>query len=259
MRGPEKIMCGRFSLTASPQEVADALGIEDVGDFPPRYNIAPTQPILVAVIGPAGNRVALLVRWGLVPSWVKEPKEFTLLINARSETAAEKPAFRSAMRHRRVLIPASGFYEWKRPEDPKGKKQAYWIRPAGGGMVTFGGLMETWHSADGSEIDSGAILTTAANARISDIHDRMPVVIRPKDHERWLDCKTLEPRDIADLLKPVDDDFFESIPVGDKVNKVANSGPEIQLPLHGAERPPVISKGTEPKTKPAGNGQMDLL
>lgn len=252
-------MCGRFSLTASPQEVAEALGLEDVGVFPPRYNIAPTQPILVAIIGPAGEKMALLVRWGLVPSWVKDPKEFTLLINARSETAAVKPAFRSAMRHRRVLIPASGFYEWKRPEDPKGKKQAYWIRPAAGGMVTFGGLMETWHSADGSEIDSGAILTTSANSAIGTIHDRMPVVIRPQDHDRWLDCKTQEPREVADLLKPFDDDFFEAIPVGDQVNKVSNSGPEIQQPLHSPEKQPAVAKRIEPKRNPAGKGQMDLF
>jgi putative SOS response-associated peptidase YedK len=256
-------MCGRFSLTASPQEVAEALGIEDAGEFPPRYNIAPTQPILVAVNGPAGGRVAVLVRWGLVPSWVKEPKEFTLLINARSETAAQKPAFRAAMRHRRVLVPASGFYEWKRPEDPKAKKQAYWIRPAGGGVVTFGGLMETWHSADGSEIDSGAILTTAANSSIGAIHDRMPVVIRLQDHDRWLDCKGQEPRDVAHLMQPVTDDFFEAIPVGDKVNKVANSGPDIQERIHAAAPLPAIAT---PAKKPgssspgsSGGGQLNLL
>ena len=246
-------MCGRFSLTASPQEVAEALGLDELEGFPPRYNIAPTQPILVAVNGPAGNRVGVLVRWGLVPSWVKEPREFTLLLNARSETAAQKPAFRNAMRHRRVLVPASGFYEWKRPADPKDKKQAYWIRPAGGGVVTFGGLMETWHSADGSEIDSGCILTTGSNGLIGEIHDRMPVVIKPQDRERWLDCKTQEPRDIAPLLEPVEDEFFEAVPVGELVNKVANSGPEVQQKV---ESVPVMRAA---KTKPAAAGQLDLF
>ncbi len=245
-------MCGRFSLTASPQEVADALGLETLEAFPPRYNIAPTQPVLVAVNGPGGNRVGVLVRWGLVPGWVKDPGEFTLLLNARSETAAQKPSFRNAMRHRRVLIPASGFYEWKRPEDPKAAKQAYWIRPASGGVVTFGGLMETWHSADGSEIDSGAILTTSANTLIGAIHDRMPVVIEPADHARWLDCKSQEPRDVADLMLPAREEFFEAIPVGDKVNKVANSGPEIQMPEAGK---PVLQTRSPRKSA----GQLDLF
>lgn len=247
-------MCGRFSLTASPQEVAEALGLEELEGFPPRYNIAPTQPILVALNGPAGKRIGMLVRWGLVPSWVKEPRDFTLLLNARCETAAQKPAFRNAMRHRRVLIPASGFYEWKRPANPKAKKQAYWIRPPDGGVITFGGLMETWHSADGSEIDSGCILTTRSNGLVGEIHDRMPVVIKPEDRERWLDCKTQEPRDIAPLLEPVQDEFFEAVPVGDAVNKVANAGPDVQQRTDAA---PVIRAG---KPKPAYSaGQLDLF
>lgn len=249
-------MCGRFSLTASPEEVAAVLGLDELDSFPPRYNIAPTQPVLMCVTGPAGNRTGVLVRWGLVPSWVKDPREFTLLLNARSETAAEKPAFRAAMRHRRTLVPASGFYEWRRPEGPKGPKQAFWIRPAGGGVVTFGGLMETWHSADGSEIDSGAILTTSANAQIGQIHDRMPVVIRPQDHARWLDCVNFEPRDMADLLAPVEDGFFEAIPVGDRVNRVANSGPDVQEPAG----PPLPARpaGSKPGPEPAP-GQLDLF
>lgn len=246
-------MCGRFSLTASPQEVAAVLGLDELESFPPRYNIAPTQPVLMCVTGPAGGRVGVLVRWGLVPSWVKDPRQFTLLLNARAETAAEKPAFRAAMRHRRALVPASGFYEWRRPEGPKGPKQAFWIRPADGGLVTFGGLMETWHSADGSEIDSGAILTTSANALIGQIHDRMPVVIRPQDHARWLDCVNFEPREMADLLAPVEEEFFEAIPVGDRVNRVANSGPDVQEP----QGPPL--KAAARKAGAKDPGQLDLF
>jgi putative SOS response-associated peptidase YedK len=250
----ETNMCGRFSLTATPQEVAESLGLYELEGFPPRYNIAPTQPVLVAVNGPAGNRTGVLVRWGLVPAWVKEPRDFTLLLNARCETASEKPAFRNAMRHRRVLVPASGFYEWKRHADPKAKKQAYWIRPANGGIVTFGGLMETWHSADGSEIDSGAILTTGSNASIGAIHDRMPVVIKPQDRERWLDCKTQEPRQVADLLKPVEDGYFEAIPVGDLVNKVDNAGPEIQRRVEAVPAAEVKVAHAKP-----GDAQLDLF
>jgi putative SOS response-associated peptidase YedK len=223
-------MCGRFTLTASPEEIAELLGLDDLDPFPPRYNIAPTQPILNIARGPTGDRCALLVRWGLVPAWVKDPSSFSLLINARSETAAEKPAFRNAMRHRRVLIPASGFFEWHRPADKKARRQPYYIRPRDGGVVTFGGLMETWHAPDGSEIDTGCILTTSANRSIAGIHDRMPVVILPEDHERWLDCLNQEPRHVADLMVPAAEDYFDAIAISDKVNKTANSGPDILEP-----------------------------
>jgi len=228
-------MCGRFSLTATPEEVAELLGLDALEAFPPRYNIAPTQPVLMANINAANKRVATLVRWGLVPAWVKEPKEFSLLINARCETAAIKPSFKNAMRHRRTLIPASGFYEWKRSGD---KKQAYWVRPANGNIVMFGGLMETWAGADGSEIDSGCILTTASNSQLAKIHHRMPVIIKPEDFERWLDCKTREPRDVADLTAPVEDGYFEAIAVSDLVNKVANSGPEVQKEMPESDNNP---------------------
>jgi putative SOS response-associated peptidase YedK len=226
-------MCGRFALNATPEEVEALLAVMELEDFPPRYNIAPTQPVLLAMAGPRRDpgsnlpdRKALLVRWGLIPGWAKDPKDVPLLINARSETAAEKPAFRAAMRHRRALMPASGFYEWKR--EGKVTKQAYWIRPRGGGVIAFGALMETFHDANGSEVDTGAILTTAANAGIAAIHDRMPVVIRREDFARWLDCVKQEPRDVADLMRPVEPEFFEAIPVSNLVNKVANTGPEIQ-------------------------------
>ena len=222
-------MCGRFALDASWDEILkhfDAVASAQAMEMPPRLNIAPTQPI-VAVTNGVNGREALLVRWGLIPTWVKEPKDFTTLINARSETATTKPSFKTAMRHRRALIPASGFYEWKR--FGKGQKsQPYWVRPKGGGMVAFGGLVETYAHSNGSEMDTGCIMTTAANETFADIHHRLPLVVKPEDFERWLDCKTQEPRDVADLLKPVEDDYFEAIPVGDAVNKVANAGRDIQ-------------------------------
>jgi putative SOS response-associated peptidase YedK len=254
-------MCGRFSLTATPQEVAELFGIDgigqEVGSFPPRYNIAPTQPILMIRTDEAGKRAPVLVRWGLIPSWVKDPAEFTLLVNARSETAATKPSFRNAMRHRRTLVPASGFYEWRRPQDRKARKQAYWIRPRGGGLIAFAGLMETWSGKDGSEIDTGLILTTAANEAIGAIHDRMPVVIAPENFARWLDCASQEPRDVADLLSPVDNDFFEAVPVSDRVNKVANSGPDVQL---REETPADEPQPAKPRAKAApAAGQRDLF
>jgi putative SOS response-associated peptidase YedK len=185
---------------------------------------------------------------------VKNPKEFPLLINARAETAIGKASFRAAMRHRRVLVPASGFYEWHRPsKEEGGKAQAYWIRPRRGGIVAFAGLMETWSSADGSEVDTGAILTSGANRMMSSIHDRMPVVIAQEDFARWLDCKTQEPRDVADLLRPVQEDFFEAIPVSDRVNKVANMGADLLEPV--AVEPPT----KPPKKRDPDDGQLSLL
>lgn len=226
-------MCGRFALTATPDQTAAFLGLAELEEFPARYNIAPTQPVLMALAGPLGmpgsnlpDRQPMLVRWGLIPAWVKDTREFPLLINARSESAAQKASFKTAMRHRRALVPASGFYEWRQAGGRKG--QPYWIRPRRGGLVAFAGLIETYAEPGGSEMDTGAIMTTAANAALSHIHDRMPVVIGEQDFARWLDCRTQEPRDVADLLRPIEPDFFEAIPVSDLVNKVANTGPEIQ-------------------------------
>ena len=232
-------MCGRFALLQTPQDLADWFDLDAVEPFPPRYNIAPTQPILMVANGPAGRRQAILVRWGLVPAWVKEPGDFTLLLNARSESVAEKPSFRNAMRHRRTLVPASGFYEWHRPADKSAPKQAYWVKPAAGNppIVAFGGLMETWIGANGSEIDTGCILTVQSNDQIGNIHHRMPVVIKPQDFDRWLDCKTQEPRHVADLMQPVEDGFFEAIAVSDKVNKVANADPDILEPVEERAKP----------------------
>ncbi len=229
-------MCGRFALTATPEELLELFGLLKVDDFPARFNIAPMQPILVVVASersePGNNlpeRKALLARWGFMPGWVKDPRSFPLLINARAETAADKAAFRAAMRHRRILVPASGFYEWHRPpKGSRGASQAHWVRPKRGGLVAFAGLMETWSSADGSEADTAAILTIGANKAIGHVHDRMPVVIQPEDFTRWLDCRTQEPRDIADLMVPAPEELFEAIPVSDRVNKAANMGPELQ-------------------------------
>lgn len=257
-------MCGRFALTAPPGEVAEFLGLLETEGFPARFNIAPTQPILVAISSdrqkPGSNlpeRRALLVRWGFTPSWVKDPRDFPLLINARSETAMEKASFKAAMRHRRILIPASGFYEWHRPPKESGApSQAYWMRPRDGGIVAFAGLMETWASAGGSEVDTGAILTTRANADMASIHDRMPVTIKPEDFGRWLDCRTLEPRDVAGLMAPAGDGTFEAIAVSDLVNTVANTGPDVQKPVPIA----TVRQAKEQKTRRGpGNGQMSLF
>ncbi|CAD7043916.1 SOS response-associated peptidase [Pseudorhizobium endolithicum] len=251
-------MCGRYALTATSKEVLDFLGVIDIDDFPARYNIAPTQPVLVVAAEehhrPGSNlprRRALLARWGFLPGWVKDVRDFPLLINARAETAPEKASFRGAMRHRRVLVPASGFYEWRRPAKETGlPAQPYWIRSRKGGLVAFGGLMETYASADGSEMDTAAILTTRANATLRGIHDRMPVVIPPQEFSRWLDCRTQEPREVADLLQPAPEELFEAVPVSNLVNRVANMGPELQKPI-------ILAEPQDPPPKAAA--QMSLF
>ena len=232
-------MCGRFALDATAAQLAELFALAELDDFPSRFNIAPTQPVLAILNGPARDigsnlpqRIALLVRWGLIPGWTKDPRALPLLFNARSETAAEKASFKAAFRHRRALIPATGFYEWRR--DGGGKRsQPFYVKPRRGGVIAFAGLVETYLEPGGSEIDTGAILTIRATGEIAQIHDRMPVVIREEDFARWLDCTTREPRDVADLLEPVEPDFFEAVPVSDKVNKVDNMGPEVQAPVAG--------------------------
>jgi putative SOS response-associated peptidase YedK len=253
-------MCGRFTLMATWEEVVAYMSLLDVESFPPRYNIAPTQPILLVMADeprePGSNLPelkAVLVRWGLIPAWAKDPKSLPLLINARSETAAERNTFKAAMRHRRALVPASGFFEWKKVGN---RKQPFFLRPKGGGLVAFAGLMETYLDPNGSEIDTGAILTTNASPEIADIHDRMPVVIKPEDFPRWLDCRSNEPKDVADLLQPPEQGMFEAIAISDLVNKVANTGPEILQPVASDA---LQARPTKSDTKPTEDAQLSLL
>jgi len=258
-------MCGRIAVLASPDATSAFLGLDDLESFPPRYNVAPTQPILVVTSGPQrppgsnmSDRMALLARWGLIPAWTKNPADMPLLINARSETAIEKASFKTAMRHRRALIPVSGFYEWKKL--PGNRRQPFWLRPRKGGLVALAGLVETYSEPGGSEIDTAAILTTGASADIMHIHDRMPVVIQPEDFARWLDCRSQEPRHVAHLMRPAQPDFFEQIPVSELVNKVANTGPEIQARVEPLpEAAPERAVKPKPEKPKPDDGQMTLF
>ena len=217
-------MCGRFALTDAPEEVAALFGYLDAEPFPPRYNIAPTQPIAIVREEHHARRFAL-ARWGLVPSWVEDPKRFSLLINARTEGILDKPAFGAAMKYRRCLVPASGFYEWRR----QGKsKQPFWVKPERGGVIAFAGLWETWSDREGGEIDSACIVTTSANATVAPIHARMPVVIAPENFDLWL---TAEADEANTLLKPAPDDLFKAIPVSDRVNKADADDPGLIEPV----------------------------
>jgi len=254
-------MCGRFSLIHTPGEFEQYFGVLGVEAFPPRYNIAPTQPVLVVTPSPprpeGSNlpyREAKLMRWGLIPSWVKDPKEFPLLINARSETAATKNSFRAAMRHRRGLLPASGFYEWQRDPNTK-QSQAWWVPKADRGMAAFAALFETYISSDGSELDTVAILTAEAKPPFSEIHNRIPVTIQPVDFDRWLDVKNHDTKVVSDLLVAPSPDYFETVPVSDLVNKVANSGPEIQK----RAEPKDLSKSTQSASSKSETDQPSLF
>jgi putative SOS response-associated peptidase YedK len=171
-------------------------------EFPPRTYVAPASPIaIVRMID--GQRHFGLVRWGFVPSWAKEVQPGKPLINARGETVAEKPTFRNAMKRRRCLIPADGFYEWL--GDQPGKKIPYFVHRRDDGLFAFAGLWEHWMGADGSELETGVIITTSPNREVSQVHDRMPVVIQPHDFERWL---TAEVAEANVLLRPAPDDYF---------------------------------------------------
>ena len=219
-------MCGRFALTATPEELQALFGYLDGEPFPPRYNIAPTQPIAI-VRHWHGARRLTLVRWGLVPWWVEDPKNFSLLINARGESVDTKPAFRDAMRYRRCLVPASGFYEWRRAAGKVG--QPFWVSPRRGRPIAFAGLWDTWSDrASGGEIDSACIVTTAANATVAPIHDRMPVTIAAEDFETWL---TGDPQAAARLIKPATPDAFTAVPVSTRVNKADNDDPGLIEPV----------------------------
>jgi putative SOS response-associated peptidase YedK len=188
-----------------PEEVRNLFNYVEQPDFPSRQHVAPSQPI--AIVRQSGEtRHFALVRWGFVPSWAKEILPGKPLINARSETITEKPSFRNAIRRRRCLIPADGFYEWE--GDVPGKKKPYYIQRHDRGLMAFAGIWEHWMGRDGSELETAAIITTEANALVATIHPRSPVVIQPADFATWLDCRDENLRDVAPLMRPAEDDFF---------------------------------------------------
>ncbi|MCC6948182.1 MAG: SOS response-associated peptidase [Bradyrhizobiaceae bacterium] len=220
-------MCGRFVIKSSPEEIRRLFGYVEQPNFPPRYNIAPTQPVPI-VHQEHGLRHFLLVRWGLIPSWVKDPKQFSLLINARLEGITTKPSFRAAMRRRRCLVPADGFYEWKKEANGK---RPHFIRARVGGPFAFAGLWETWVDRDGGEIDTAAIVTCDANATLAPIHKRMPVIVPPEHFEAWLDCDHVKAEEAAALVGPAPDDLLEACEISTRVNAVKNDGPENIEPV----------------------------
>lgn len=227
-------MCGRYRLSRRKEVLADHFQA-DISDFywEPRYNIAPTQQVPVIRLHERGvTRRASLVCWGLIPYWAKSPSIATSTVNAKSETAATKPAFRYCMESRRCLIPADGFYEWRRD----GKvKQPFCFEVGDGGLFAFAGLWDRWRERDGNVLETCTILTTTANALMRDIHDRMPVILPADRYHRWLDPTMRDPARAMELLKPFDPKLMRCYAVSTRVNTVANDDEECSRPLVLAE------------------------
>jgi putative SOS response-associated peptidase YedK len=255
-------MCGRYVITSSPEAIRALFRYPEQPNFPPRYNVAPTQPVPIVRIN-EGARAFTLVRWGLIPSWVKDPRHFTLLINARGETLNEKPAFRNAMQRRRCLFPADGFYEWKADGD---RRRPFFIRPRNGTPVAFAGLWETWMGPNGEELDTACILTTTANSTVAPIHHRMPVMIAPEAFDLWLDSAKVDVATAAALIVPAPDGLLEAYEISTAVNRAANDFPALIAPVGSAaaaeaEIPVTPARAAaKPKAKPKkDDGQASLF
>lgn len=215
-------MCGRFALTATPNEIATAFGLPNVPTFPPRYNIAPSQPVAVIRQLQHQPREFRLMQWGLIPSWAKDPSIGNNLINARCETAHEKPSFRSAIKYRRCLIPASGFYEWQKVD--KSTKQPYYFRMPR--PFAFAGLWESWN-----DIETCIILTTQPNEVVAPVHQRMPVIIHPDNYKVWLDFDIQTPSQLFHLFDPDLVQDLSALPVSTLVNSPTVDRPECIEPM----------------------------
>jgi putative SOS response-associated peptidase YedK len=243
-------MCGRYAIKTMPEVMRAAFGYEDRPNFPPRYNIAPTQSVPVVTID-QGRRRFVLMRWGFIPGWVKDPKDFPLVFNIRSEAAREKPSFRAAFLRRRALMPADAFYEWHRI----GKTSTPWMaRRPDGVPFAFPALWETWTSPDGSEVDTAALITGPADGPMAAIHHRSPVILDPANWNEWLDPDTTTERAEALLRPPIQTELV-LVRIGPAVNKVANDGPDIQAPAGEVEV--VKAQAAKPKrvaSKPKGEG-----
>ncbi len=221
-------MCGRFALLAPGDSLAEQFHLTDTPTLAPRYNIAPTQPVAaVRLADHTHERELVLFHWGLIPSWSKDIKRGARMINARAETASEKPSFRAAFKRRRCLIPSDGFYEWQKLGR---EKQPMYIHAQDGKLFGLAGLWEVWQSADGSLIESCAILTTEPNELMAPIHNRMPVIIEPGEYGMWLEPGP-HPEDARHLLRPYPAAKMHAYPVSSHVNSPYNDTPQCMAPL----------------------------
>jgi len=216
-------VCGRFTLTVSAGLLAELFDLDGVPDVPPRYNIAPTQSVLIVRAAPDLGREAAAAHWGLIPSWAKDAKIGARMINARGETVASKPSFRNAVRTRRCLVAADGFYEWQRLGDGK---QPHHIRFSDRRPFAFAGLWERWRDGRDQSVDSCTIITTRANDVVAPIHDRMPVILHRDRFTEWLEPRQLPTDRLESLLVPYPPDQMEAVAVGTHVNNPRNEDPK---------------------------------
>jgi putative SOS response-associated peptidase YedK len=222
-------MCGRFTLKQSAEGLSQVFHVDFVADLAAEYNIAPTQMVATVLQNPESRkREFKQLHWGLIPSWAKDAGIGAKLINARAETVAEKPAFRSAFKHRRCLVIADGFYEWQRQQ---GKKQPFYFRLQDEQPFAFAGLWEKWGTAANEEIISCTILTTAANELLQPIHERMPVILEPQDYDLWLDSQVQTPQTLQQLLRPYPASAMTAYPVSTLVNNSRHNSLECIIPL----------------------------
>jgi putative SOS response-associated peptidase YedK len=221
-------MCGRFTLQISPEQLAEIFGLLEIPVFPARYNIAPTQQ--VAVIRGNGDRHNRLdfLRWGLIPSWAKDPSIGSRMINARCETVHEKPAFRHAIKFSRCIVVASGFYEWRAEVN---RKTPLYVHLKDGSPMCFAGIWDHWKSPEGETIESCAILTTSSNKLIAPLHERMPVILHPEEYPVWLDRELTDPEKLKQLYQPYPAELMEMYPVSQLVNSPRNDLPALIKPI----------------------------
>ena len=226
-------MCGRYCITSAPEAIRALFRYLEQPNFPPRYNVAPTQPVPVVRLV-EGERQFALVRWGLLPAWVKDPKNFTLLINARGESVNDKPAFRNAMKRRRCLFPADGFYEWKTEGT---RKRPFFAHPTAPGPIAFAGLWETWTGPNGEEMETAAIVTTQANRALASVHHRAPVIVPPEAFDLWLDCAKVDATTATALIAPGPEGSMAIREISHADNRVANDSPELLEPYRQPNKP----------------------
>jgi len=220
-------MCGRYALYGPHSQLREYFGTANDLDLAPRFNIAPSQMVPIVRLSPEGQRVILLAKWGLIPSWVKDPAELNQPINAKAETAAIKPLFRHAFRKSRVLVPADAFFEWKLVA---GKKQPYLIRMRDESPFGMAGLLEHWQAPEG-ELLTFAILTTEPNPLMAEIHNRMPVIIRSQDYELWLDPRFSDVETLQVIAGPYPERLMEAYPVSRRVNRATEDDADMIEPL----------------------------
>jgi putative SOS response-associated peptidase YedK len=235
-------MSGRYAITLSPQAARAFYGYVEEAEFPPRYNIAPTQPVPIVRLerdrDGALRRHFRLVRWGFIPGWAKEPRQLPLIVNARLENLAEKPSFRAAMMRRRCLFIADGFYEWQAPAGGKGRGpgRPFLVRRTDRRAFGLAGLWEPWLGADGSEIETACIITTAADGTLAAIGERMPALIGEGDFGAWLDVDHVDPLQASALAARGGAGELELVEIGPAINRAANDGPELQVPVAPAAK-----------------------